>query len=292
MPKNTIYVIIILQEYIAKGNDNVNIVTLVENTAENPPLAAEHGLGIYIETDRHRLLMDAGQTDALIRNSRLLGIDLCTVDTVILSHGHYDHSGGILPFSEINPRADIYMQSAAAEPHFNGEKYIGIDKDILSLHRLKLIEGNHRIDEELFLFSGIKGRRCYPKGNLKLSHISDGKRVCDNFAHEQCLVISCGGKSILLSGCAHNGILNILDSYREIFGGSPDYVISGFHLMKKDGEYAPEEAEIITETARELSEMNTVFFTGHCTGIPAFEIMKEIMGDKLHALHTGKRIVL
>ena len=108
--------------------------------------------------------------------------------------------------------------------------------------------------------------------------------------HEQCLVITQNGKHWLLSGCAHNGILNILDRYREIFGGDPDFVLSGFHMMKRDGEHTEEEKAVILQTARELAKMNTVFYSGHCTGIPAFELMKEIMGDKLIALHSGEQL--
>ena len=87
----------------------MKIITLVENTAENECFTAEHGLCIYIESEKHKLLLDTGQTDALIHNAEKLGTDLSEVDTVILSHGHYDHSGGILPFSEINNKAQIIM---------------------------------------------------------------------------------------------------------------------------------------------------------------------------------------
>lgn len=82
---------------------------------------AEHGLSLYIETEKRKLLLGTGQTDAVVKNAETSGIDLSTVDTVVLSHGHYDHSGSILPFSQINHTAQIIMQKSAAEPHFNGE---------------------------------------------------------------------------------------------------------------------------------------------------------------------------
>ncbi len=269
----------------------MKIITLVENTSEKEECIAEHGLSIYIETQKHKLLLDTGQTDAVVKNAEALGIDLTAVDTVILSHGHYDHSGGILPFSKLNHTAQIVMQRTTAEPHFNGERYIGIDTDILKLPNIRLLGGDLQLDDELFLFSGITGRRCYPQGNRKLSCLKDGVKTEDDFAHEQCLVITRNGKRWLLSGCAHNGILNILDKYKEHFGADPDYVISGFHMMKRDGDYTYEEKAVIIQTARELSQMNTVFYSGHCTGTPAFEMMKEIMGDKLIALHSGEQIL-
>ncbi|MBQ1340398.1 MAG: MBL fold metallo-hydrolase, partial [Ruminococcus sp.] len=98
-------------------------------------------------------------------------------------------------------------------------------------------------------------------------------------------------KRWLLSGCAHNGILNILDRYKALFGSEPDYVVSGFHMMKRDAEHTEEEKAVIIQTAKELSQMKTIFYSGHCTGIPAFELMKEIMGDKLIALHSGEQIL-
>ena len=269
----------------------MNIITLVENTSANECCIAEHGLSIYIETEKHKLLLDTGQTDAVVTNAETLGIDLTAVDTVILSHGHYDHSGGILPFSEMNHIAQIIMQRTAAETHYNGERYIGIDTDILKLPNIRLIDGDLQIDDELFLFNGITGRRSYPRGNRKLSGIKDGVKVEDDFSHEQCLVITQNGKRWLLSGCAHNGILNILDRYRELFGSEPNYVISGFHMMKRDAEHTEEEKAVIIQTAKEISQMKTVFFSGHCTGIPAFELMKEIMGEQLIALQSGEKIL-
>ena len=269
----------------------MQIITLVENTCGHENCIAEHGLSIYIETEKHKLLLDTGQTDAVVKNAKVLGVDLTAVDSVILSHGHYDHSGGILPFVRINHTAQIIMQKKAAEPHYNGERYIGIDKAILDLSNVRLIDGDLQLDDELFLFSGITGRRCYPQGNRKLSKIADGEQIPDDFAHEQCLVISQNGKRWLLSGCAHNGILNILDRYREIFGNVPDYVITGFHMMKKDGEHTDDEKAVIMQTAKELVQMNTVFYSGHCTGIPAFEMMKEIMGDQIIALHSGEQVI-
>ena len=270
----------------------MKLITLVENTCGNTACIAEHGLSIYIETENHKLLLDTGQSDAAVKNASVLGIDLSEVDTVILSHGHYDHSGGILPFSKLNKTARIIMQSTAAQPHFNGERYIGIDKAILDLPNVELINGDMRLDDELFLFSHITGRRCYPLGNRRLLRDKGGRKVPDDFVHEQYLVITQGDTHILLSGCAHNGILNILDRYIELFGDYPDYVITGFHMMKRDGEHTEEEKADIVQTAKELSQINTVFYSGHCTGIPAFEMMKEIMGDKLIALHSGDEIVV
>uniref|UniRef100_UPI00405660A4 MBL fold metallo-hydrolase n=1 Tax=Acetatifactor sp. TaxID=1872090 RepID=UPI00405660A4 len=267
----------------------MNIVTLVEDTPGWEGCIYEHGLSFYVETEKHKLLVDTGATDAFLKNAEKLGIDLNEVDTVILSHGHYDHSGGIMPFTKVNTHAQIYLQNTAGGDYYSvrekGEEYIGIDKEILTLPQVRLLEGDVTIDEELSLFTNITGRRLWPKSNLRLKRKEKAAFVQDTFEHEQCLVITYKGRKLLLSGCAHNGILNILDKYRELYGAEPDVVISGFHMVRK--EYSEETLQEIRDIAEELHQYKTVFYTGHCTGQVAFDVMKAIMGEQLCEIHSG-----
>lgn len=264
----------------------MKIVILMEDTCAGSSCAYEHGLSVYVETEKHKLLVDTGASDAFLRNADALGIDLAKVDTVVLSHGHYDHAGGILAFYERNPDAVIYMQKSACEDYYHGERYIGIDKRIAGLPCVRLLEGDCRIDDELFLFTHITGRKYFAKSNLLLSKRVDGKNIQDTFAHEQCLVITQGQEHTLVSGCAHNGILNILSRYKKLYQKDPAAVISGFHMMKK-GDYTKEEADIVLETAKQLRGMDTVFYTGHCTGDKALALMEPVMGNKLVKIHSG-----
>lgn len=271
----------------------MRIINLIEDTPGREGCMYEHGLSFYIETPAHKILVDTGATDAFLKNAKHLGIDITKVDTLVLSHGHYDHSGGILAFAKKNPTAKIYMQKSAGEEYFSVREdknvYIGIDKEILQLPGLHTVEGQLKIDKELSLFSDITGRRLWPKSNLRLKKKVGDVFVQDDFVHEQCLVISAEGKKILLSGCAHNGILNILDRYREIYGTAPDIVISGFHMVQKM--YSDEDVKNIQNTAEELQQYPTVFFTGHCTGGEAFDVMKSIMGDQLREIHSGTEVL-
>lgn len=268
----------------------MKIITLVEDTPGAEGCGFEHGISLYIETENHKLLMDCGTTEMFLRNAEVLGVDISKVDTVFLSHGHYDHSGGILPFAACNTNAKIYMQASAGEDYYHVteemEKYAGIDKDILKLSQCVLLNGDKQIDEELFVYSNISGKRCLPKGNLEMTRKVDGVHLPDSFDHEQCLVITQEDKKVLVSGCAHNGILNIVDRYREIFGEYPDIVISGFHMIQK-GEYTEADIANIKETAQALLETGALYFSGHCTGTFAYGIMKEIMGEKLQPIHSG-----
>ena len=116
----------------------MRIINLVENTEGASGCGVEHGLCFYIETEKHKLLMDTGQTGLLLENAEKLGIDLTKVDTVVLSHGHYDHGGGILPFAKINPAAKIYVPEKAFGEYYSMNKagephYIGLAKEIQEL---------------------------------------------------------------------------------------------------------------------------------------------------------------
>ena len=123
--------------------------------------------------------------------------------------------------------------------------------------------------------------------------------VQDEFDHEQYLVITeektdkASGepiiKKVLISGCAHNGILNILEHYHSLYGAYPNVAISGFHMKKKNG-YTDEDITTIKETAMRLSKLPTKFYTGHCTGEEPYEMMKEIMGEQLEYVYSGSVI--
>lgn len=273
----------------------MKIVNLIENTEGSRGCLFEHGLSFYVETSKHKLLVDAGATDAFIKNAEKLEIDLKQIDMVILSHGHYDHAGGILGFAKKNPNARILMQRSAGEEYYHRNdvitKYIGIDPQIMELPQVELIEGNKKVDEEIFLFGGVTGRKLWPSGNRELKVKKGEEFFQDEFLHEQYLVLEENSRRVLISGCAHNGILNILEKYREIYGADPDIVISGFHMRKKSG-YTEEDMDTVRKIAEELKKTDTIFYTGHCTGEIPYQILKESMGDQLVYVHSGDEICI
>ena len=275
----------------------MRIINLIENTEGPSGCAYAHGLSFYVETKKHRMLLDLGPSGETLQNAQIRGIDLKKVDTVILSHGHYDHSGGILPFAGINDQALIYMQETAVGDYFSDRgksaperyEYIGIDKDIAKLPQVRFLQGDNQLDEELELFT-IKNRsHKLPSSNKRILVRKGDLLQCDDFVHEQFLVIRQGKTRILMSGCAHSGILSIMDAFCDKYGKEPDLVISGFHLMKK-AEYTGDEIRESEEIAEELKKYSTRFITCHCTGLPAFDRMKAIMGDQLTYVHSGEEI--
>ena len=277
----------------------MRIINLIEDTKGNNDCISAHGLSFYVETAKHKMLLDVGPSADTLENAKALGIDLSEIDTVVLSHGHYDHSGGIIPFTKINDKALIYFQESAKEDYYadDGEsaieryRYIGIDKSIVSLSQARIINGDTKIDEGIEVFTINRRSHKLPSTNKNLLIKKAGSFECDDFNHEHFLVVRENGKSYLLSGCAHNGILSILDAYKSKFNEAPDVVISGFHLMKKS-DYSESEIEEIKDIAEELKKYPSRFVTCHCTGIPAFEIMKNILSDKLEYVHSGEEIIV
>ena len=250
---------------------------LTENTACRGDLAREHGLSLYIETGNRRILFDMGQTDIFRDNAEKLGVDLSAVDIAILSHGHYDHGGGLKCFLEINRHAPVYMSPHAFQPHYNAlDKDIGLDPALENSSRIRYARDGETIAESLTLYSGEALPCPCPFGNFGLTMLDNGVRKKEDFRHEQYLLIEEDGKRILISGCSHKGILNIADRFR------PDVLIGGFHFMKLDPD-----GEELEAAAKRLLGCGTRYYTGHCTGQPQFDRMKEIMGDRLEAISTG-----
>lgn len=258
----------------------MKITVLMENTAASSEIHAEHGLSLYIETAGHKILFDAGQTDAFAGNAKKLGIDLEAVDIAVLSHGHYDHSGGFLRFLELNKKASVYMNKRAFESYYSGtEEYIGLDQRLKGNERIVFTEDTLKIDEELELFSCNDRERKYETNPFGLNKMTDDILVPDDFLHEQYLLIHEAGKRVLISGCSHKGILNIVEWFK------PDVLVGGFHFMKLDREGDGKEA--LLQAAEILSQRQTVYYTGHCTGVEQYEFLKEKMGEKLHYISSG-----
>jgi len=273
----------------------MNISVLAENTSRDPAFGFEHGLSLYIETNRHRLLFDTGASGLFAENAAKMGVGLAGVDTAVLSHGHYDHGGGIKTFLALNEQAAFYIHRRAFEPHYAnhaGEKaYIGLDPSLLPDSRIVLTGGRFIIDDQLELFAGVKGSRLLPSGNLDLFVKAGDEYRADDFAHEQNLIVRENGKTLLVAGCAHRGIVNILEAFALLENRMPDTVIGGFHLHNRAAD-TTEDAGIVEEIGAFLKDSGSLFYTCHCTGLEAYGRLKEILGGQIRYLATGDRLAV
>lgn len=256
----------------------MKITALVENISSKETLGAEHGLSLYIETANHKILFDMGQTALFSKNAKALGIDLEDVDIAILSHGHYDHGGGLKRFLEINKKAPVYLSKYAFEPHYNGtEKYIGLDVSLAESDRLCFIGDALQLAEGLTLYSCNDYEKHFDLGSFGLNQKINDYFLPDDFRHEQYLLIEENSKRVLISGCSHKGILNIAGWFE------PDVLVGGFHFSKLPLD------DNLKRYAEYLDGFNTDYYTCHCTGEEQFAFMKQYM-NRLSYLKTGESV--
>ncbi len=256
----------------------MKITVLTENTTSNDSLGAEHGLSLFIETKKHKILFDMGQSGLFSENAEKLGIDLSAVDIAVLSHGHYDHGGGMEKFLVLNHKAPVYLSRFAFEPHYNGtEKYIGLDVSLKDSERLIFTDDKLIIDDELTLFSCNERERARNLGSFGLNMLEGVEFVPDDFRHEQYLLISEQGRKVLISGCSHKGVMDITDWFR------PDVLVGGFHFSKLPLD------EKLREYAEFLDSFDTDYYTCHCTGAEQYEYMKSFM-KRLSYISVGTTI--
>lgn len=252
----------------------MKITVLTENTSACG-LSCEHGLSLYIETNDKKILFDAGQSDLFADNAKALGVDLSAVDYAVLSHGHYDHSGGLKRFLALNDHAPVYLSCYAFETHLNAVgKDIGVDPMLKDNDRLIMTDGTVNITETIILRSAQEIPTRIDFGSAGLSVRRGGKTLPDDFRHEQYLLIGEDDKTVLFSGCAHKGIINIVDHFK------PDVLFGGFHFMKMPLD------NTLRGYAERLDMYDSAYYTCHCTGIEQYAFIEPYIRN-LHYISAG-----
>ena len=255
----------------------MKITVLCEDTS-NCSLKSEHGLSLYIESEQGKILFDMGQSDLFFENAEKLGIDLRQVDFAVISHGHYDHGGGLEKFLQINKKAPVFISENAFGNFYNGEKYIGLKSDLKDSKRLVFISEKSEICDGANIFTSDSLEKQSVK-SFGLTVKKNGEKLPDKFDHEIYLELLENGKKVLLSGCSHSGIENIMSAF------SPDVFIGGFHLLKIENENELE------KTAKTLSTYGTDYYTCHCTGERQYKCLKNRV-KSLGYISTGESIVI
>ncbi len=285
-----------------KGVEGVRLTVIVEDTVDEDGkargLKPEHGLSILVEIQKPELslLMDTGRTgDTLLNNMKTLGIDPGRIGVVFLSHGHYDHTGGLKGFLErldrpipIIAHPGILDMKLKYDPHL---KYIGppfTRGEVESLGGVMILTRNPLRIMEGVLTTGEVERRTPYERTEGFWTIKDGELIEDHISDDQAIVINLEGKGlIVVSGCAHSGIINMINQARELTGVDEIYaVIGGFHLTGSSGER-------IRLTVKDLTTLNPRFlYPCHCTGSKAIKAMKEAFNERCKPPKTGDLIVL
>ena len=263
----------------------MKIHVLMENTSCSPEFYAEHGLSLLIESEGRFILFDTGASSHFADNARTLGLDLSCVDAAVISHGHYDHGGGMAYFLKLNQRATVWLTPFAFETHLNAAgKNIGLDVEPGGHEQVRFTPSE--------VYSPLPGVTLFRATVLPIPYGVDSSGMsvqssvgceADDFRHEQYLLLEEQGKRVLFSGCSHRGILNIASYFRA------DVLVGGFHFMKWD---VKEMSPALNQAAELLLSLPTRYFTGHCTGVPPFLFLKESMGERLTAFSAGQTLTL
>ncbi len=280
----------------------MEIITLIENEISqgNSELKAEAGLSLLIKTADKTILFDTGSSGAFADNAEKLGVDLTAVDFVVISHAHFDHTGGLERFFKINSTAKVYIKEEAKEEYYYKlfflKKYIGTNQEVLQkfADRFIFVKQDLEIDEHIQILTQITNHHKLPSDSKHLLTKKDNHLVPDDFAHEQILLISEGEKRYCFTGCSHHGILNMVESAQQHSGNKKMSVIGGFHMYNPLTKGLSEKKEDVIKTAQLLNTNKQIdsIATGHCTGTGAFTLLQTVLGEKLIKLNTGGSINL
>ncbi|WP_304508518.1 MBL fold metallo-hydrolase [Anaerotignum sp.] len=268
----------------------MKITVLTDDKVKNRRLLAEHGLSLFIEYKDCNILFDTGQSDVYIQNANALQFDLNKTDFIVLSHGHYDHCGGIYCFPGLKNIPKIYLQKSAVKQKYainsDGKTYreIGIpwcadDYDIT------FINGNKKISDDIALLGNIPSTVEFEEISKGL-FIKNGNEIsADMMTDEQVLVFDTEKGLIVFLGCSHPGIINCLHYTLKQFPGKKiDTVVAGMHLDNVN----PLRLQLTIQQLTNLGIRKV--YPLHCTGICAISEMKKILGEKCGILYAGDSV--
>ena len=282
----------------------MRVITLVENrpNPSDPALVAEWGLSLYIEIGGRRVLVDMGASDAFARNARKLGIDIATIDAAILSHHHYDHGGGLRRFLELNASANVFIGDLpAGQPTARVfgllKRNIGLDQSLFEQYadRFRFVRERTDVVPGVFVLPNIGGEHPRPSGNKVLFLRKDGTYVPDAFRHEIVVALRERDSLVVLTGCSHNGLVNMVETVTREFPGLPiKAVVGGFHLIALPPFNRMSDSEaVVADIGRSVLDLGVgTTYTGHCTGTKAFEVLRHAMGARVQEIHTGSLLEL
>jgi len=269
----------------------ITATVICENCVFNQPGAiAEHGLAIFMETDCGNYLLDTGQGKAIVNNALVLGLDLRTIKGIIMSHHHWDHTGGLGPVLDLKGAVDIYTHPDFFKESYNigGKKvrYIGVP------YPRPLLEGKgatfkfsnefREIESGMWLTGEVPRRTDYERGDKNLVMKSNGGYVKDDIPDDQSVVIETEKGLFIILGCCHSGIINTLSYIVEKMGRCHIYaVIGGTHLGPVSDEQ--KEKSIDALKAFDIERIGV----SHCTGLKTASRLAGEFGDRFFFCNVG-----
>jgi 7,8-dihydropterin-6-yl-methyl-4-(beta-D-ribofuranosyl)aminobenzene 5'-phosphate synthase len=288
--------------------DNNEIVTRampLKDGQFRKSILSEHGFSAIVTTTKgetkHVLLFDTGFSEiGAVYNANALGVDLSSVEAIALSHGHMDHTGGFDSMAAAIPNKGIPVVAHPAI--FRSPRYLKVKKNVnvqlpsltregIAATGMKLFETQAplpMVDGDVLFLGEISRRTDFEKGFPIAFYQEEGKEMWDPIEDDTALVINLKGKGlVILTGCAHSGIVNTVLYAQEATGINTVYVVmGGFHLA------GPLFEPIISRTTEELKKINPSYIIPtHCTGRKATAFMEESFGDRFILNMAGTKMI-
>jgi len=274
----------------------LRITTLSENTAGLPEVLAEWGISVLVETGDLKILLDTGASISVPHNAPIFGLDLSTIDKIILSHGHYDHTGGLKEvLKQIGKQTDVIAHPDIWAKKYrrvgDRERYIGIPFSKEELEALgatfTLTKDPVWITDDIVTTGEIAMTEEFEDldPNMYVKESGDWRR--DELWDDRALIIKTGKGLAVILGCAHRGVINTLRHAQELTGVTLIHtVIGGMHLTRTS-------EERVLRTATALQELGVQRVgVSHCTGLPAAVLLAQQLGEAFFFNNTGTSITV
>jgi len=261
------------------------ITTLIENLVYGKELVSENGLSFLLETEETKILIDTGQSGNFTVNARSLGINISEIDFLVLTHGHYDHTGGVKDFLAKNSHAKVVAKPLTFQPKFKGKTYIGFPREIkIPKDRLVFPKNFMELTNGVFLGTTVKSFFDIDNHKNGFEVIQGNNLIPDNFDDELFVCIKMKDKISIISSCSHNGITNIIETAKHKFNLPVSTVIGGFHIKN-----AP--SHVIDHIIKYFNENNIENVgVSHCTGVENYPGFKTGCTGNVFYNFTGNRI--